>query len=702
MKKIFFNLSISKRLLLIALTGIFTFLISIGIIISTFSYIQKSDAELNNLATTLFYHTEISVGYNGMRGDMYNLLITPSSDLQNIREIKERYEKRKEELKNNKTLLIANNHNPDLQKPIEEFVKIVDEIPTFIDENEHVIMLGYSENDSITRLITQKIRFGFEPRYLAIRTLRRAISSQILSSSNKLQTESQSHITQALWLIVSLFVIAGILILVITNLVGKSFTKPIHWVKQALQELSEGKLPEIKSSNSTNELGEMINSLKNVVHNLVNLKEFTTNVGKGNFEMNVDIFQNKGDIASSLIMMRDNLKESAEKDQQTRWISEGVAETGKLLRQNHKDEAELYHAILSFAVKYLSVNQGSLFMVVNEESNPVLELVASWAYNRKKYLSKTIAVGEGLVGQAYLEKQPVMLTAIPDNYLQITSGLGSANPRNIVIIPLITNDVVQGVLEIASFTVLSNYHLDFLKQFSELLAAEIAVSKTNRITRQLLETSQEQAEEMRAQEEEMRQNMEEMQATQEEILRNNIETEARMKALDKSGIGFVEFDMNGIILTANDSMLEAMGGYTLAEVQGKHHSIFVKPVEVQTEEYKIFWKELAKGKAIIGEFERISKTGEIVFLMGSYTPIKDSHDNIQKIVKFAADITETKKLLNESQQMTQQLSAQEGMMREVLEEMQLTQSESLEEKNKEIAKLRQRIKELEEKVESKI
>ena len=102
----------------------------------------------------------------------------------------------------------------------------------------------------------------------------------------------------------------------------------------------------------------------------------------------------------------------------------------------------------------------------------------------------------------------------------------------------------------------------------------------------------------------------------------------------------IEFDLEGNILFANSLFLEAMG-YTLEEVQGKHHSIFCKPEYTQTVDYIDFWRRLAAGSTESGQFARVHKDGQTVWLQASYNPILDAGGNPYKIVKFATDISES-------------------------------------------------------------
>ncbi|MTI42071.1 methyl-accepting chemotaxis protein [Roseibium hamelinense] len=115
------------------------------------------------------------------------------------------------------------------------------------------------------------------------------------------------------------------------------------------------------------------------------------------------------------------------------------------------------------------------------------------------------------------------------------------------------------------------------------------------------------------------------------------ERDGQIEAISKSQ-AVIHFDMDGKILTANRNFLDVMG-YELAEIEGQHHRIFVKPGDANAPDYKAFWQNLRNGKFQTGEFERLSKTGDSVWIQASYNPILDPDGKPYKVVKYASDIT---------------------------------------------------------------
>lgn len=160
-------------------------------------------------------------------------------------------------------------------------------------------------------------------------------------------------------------------------------------------------------------------------------------------------------------------------------------------------------------------------------------MISCIAYNRKKMMAKRIGIDEGLVGRCIYEKAPIILTEVPQDYLVITSGMGDGRPDFLAIVPLLNNEDVVGVVEVASFDEKPQYVLEYLEKAAESLASAIANVKVNERTQRLLNQAKMFAEEVAAQEEELRQNMEEMQASQEEMHRKTEEYEQTIKRLKK-------------------------------------------------------------------------------------------------------------------------------------------------------------------------
>jgi PAS domain S-box-containing protein len=312
----------------------------------------------------------------------------------------------------------------------------------------------------------------------------------------------------------------------------------------------------------------------------------------------------------------------------------------------------LLDEIVRFLTKYLKANQSSLF-VLNEdtEGESFLELGACYAYDKKKFVQKRIEIGEGMLGQVYLEGTTQVLKQIPSEYIHITSGLGEATPKSLVIIPLKYNDKVSAILEMASFSILEADEILFLEKAGEFVASSIHTAFTSERTAQLLKQSQGQAEMMHAQEEELRQNMEEMQATQEGIERKIRESEGLIHTaigiLDKLPQKIFLKDKDGKMVLANSVVANAHN-MSVSELIGKSDFDFVDSKTAS--EWKNQELEIIKKGSETYVFEE-NLHGKKKILQSTKMAFHIAHLNQTGLLGIQTDITELselKKLANKS------------------------------------------------------
>jgi GAF domain-containing protein len=231
--------------------------------------------------------------------------------------------------------------------------------------------------------------------------------------------------------------------------------------------------------------------------------------------------------------MQGKLKALNDEEQKRKWSNEGLAKFVDILRSSDDNINVLGDNIISALVKYTGSNQGGLYILNDEnERNKHLELVSLFAFDLKKFEKQQVKLGEGILGQTFLERETTYLNEIPEEYIRITSGLGDATPKTILMVPLKVDTEVYGIVELASFREFQSHEIAFVEKLGETIASTLASVKSAQKNRQLIEQFQTQTEQMKAQEEEMRQNMEELQATQEEIARKEREYIARIQVLE--------------------------------------------------------------------------------------------------------------------------------------------------------------------------
>jgi methyl-accepting chemotaxis protein len=340
------------------------------------------------------------------------------------------------------------------------------------------------------------------------------------------------------------FILGMCIILVLTAiaiayLTISSLVRPINHIKNILLQMAKGMLPRKKIRERHDEIGQMAIALNNLVSGLGRISDFSIEIGKGNYQSEFTPLSEEDILGNALLRMREDLKNASveevkrkKEDSQRNWATQGVALFSDILRKDNDKVDILSYNIISQLVKYMNANQGGLFLV--NDSNPDdihIEMVACYAYDRQKFVQKRIERGEGLIGRCIQEKETIFLSEIPQGYSKISSGMGEEDPRCLLIVPLTLNDEVFGVIEIASFDLIEPYQVEFVEKIGESIAATISTVRINIRTAILLTQSQQQAEEMAAQEEEMRQNMEELRATQEQSARREAELKKALEEL---------------------------------------------------------------------------------------------------------------------------------------------------------------------------
>ena len=434
-----------------------------------------------------------------------------------------------------------------------------------------------------------------------------------------------------------------IIIFIVTN----SITGPVKRITLLLQEVAKGKIDKSMSIklNTNDEIAQMADALSESIKGINAKTEFAREIGSGNLEARVELLSKDDLLGKSLIEMRDNLKRAKEEEEnrkieeeKKKWVNEGLAKFGEILRQNNDNLTLLCDDIIKNLVWYLNSSLGGIFILnENKETNEkTFDMISAFAYDRKRFLNKSYHFSEGLIGACAAERDIVMLTEIPQQYIEITSGLGDANPNFLFLIPLITEDQVMGVIEIASLKKFQVHEINFIKELGKSIATTLHSVKVNALTSELFMKSKEQAEMMAAQEEEMRQNMEELQATQEEAARKTFELEGLVSALNASSF-VMEYDTNGFVTNVNDGYLKLLG-VKRDEVIGMHHTDGIIMSDHDKDDYNKFWGDLMKG-LIKKRKTKLGIKGDEFVLLETYTPIFDPHGDVYKILKIATDIT---------------------------------------------------------------
>src|SRR5438093_7781542 len=192
--------------------------------------------------------------------------------------------------------------------------------------------------------------------------------------------------------------------------------------------------------------------------------------------------------------------------------------TGMLHVERYLDT--VYRLIMSELTPLFGAQHGAFFMMESpggEGDDFELRLIATYGYKQRKNVPTKFKIGEALVGQAALELKPILITQAPDDYVRITSGLGEGIPVNVIVLPVLFEDQVMAVVELASFQRFSAVQQTFLEQLSESIGVVLNTIQANMRTEELLGQSQDLTQELQSQSEELQAQQEELQQTNKEL-----------------------------------------------------------------------------------------------------------------------------------------------------------------------------------------
>jgi PAS domain S-box-containing protein len=474
-------------------------------------------------------------------------------------------------------------------------------------------------------------------------------AQKIVDDYTKINEEKQQNFYGILW----------VLFLVNLGLIGltllyffKNISQPIEQLKTVSSSIAKGNFNQKIELKQQDEIGQVAENINQLIDNITTASNFADSIGQNKLDEEFEPLGDNDTLGISLLSMRTNLIQVADQEAKRNWINEGLAKFTEILRDT-EDIERFYNNVLSNLNRYIGANQGYLYVINQEDRNePFMEVKAVYAYGKQRYLEekKEIHFKEGLVGQAWFDKEPLFFTEIPNDYVNITSGMGEATPRCIFIMPLIVNENVVGAIELASFKPLEEHVTEFISKIAESIAGAISNVKVNERTKVLLELSQQQTEEMRAQEEEMRQNMEEMQATTAEMERvqrqmslekKRIEDEFEAQLNIINSIAIVsKTDVQGNITYVNDEFLR-WSKYSREEVMGKNHRM-LKSGDQDDQIFVDMWKTISSGKIFRGEIKNKAKDGSFYWVDAIVAPVLDGQGKPKEYIAQRFVINEQK------------------------------------------------------------
>jgi len=284
----------------------------------------------------------------------------------------------------------------------------------------------------------------------------------------------------------------------------------------------------------TDDVNQLAANLTNQVRAIA---EVATAVTEGDLTRQVAV-EASGEVAvlkDKLNEMIRNLRETMRQNTEQDWLKTNLERFTRML-QGQRDLSTVSSMILSELAPLVSAQHG-VFYALTEPGDggpPVLEFQAGYGYRERKHLSTSFRIGEGLVGQCALEKERILLTDVPTDYIQINSGLGECRPLNIIVLPILFEGSVRAVIELASLSQFSPAHQSLLEQLTESIGLVLNTVEATSATERLLEQFQLQARELQSRQEQLRQSNEDLAEQATLLAGKNSEIEGKYQEVEEA------------------------------------------------------------------------------------------------------------------------------------------------------------------------
>jgi len=301
------------------------------------------------------------------------------------------------------------------------------------------------------------------------------------------------------------------------------FLRPIIEIRNNMVQLASGYFPGYMEYENIDEIKDTVNAMNDLITRLKHSTDFAQKIGKGDLNVKFEYSQGEDVLSRSLISMRENLARIEGENERRKWATEGIALHGEIVRNNSDTLSSLGESFISSLAEYIGAQHGGVYSIdqLNDSklssltnSDITFSLIAKYAYDfpiDTESSQRTFKLGQGLIGQSALEKELIYIKNKKIGLTQISSGLGTAPAAHVLFTPLLVNQEVMGVIELASFAPFESYKIEFIKKVSESIASAILSLKSAERTKMLLSNSREITSSLKTKEEQLTQQQDKMQ-----------------------------------------------------------------------------------------------------------------------------------------------------------------------------------------------
>ncbi|MBN2757652.1 MAG: GAF domain-containing protein [Bacteroidales bacterium] len=324
------------------------------------------------------------------------------------------------------------------------------------------------------------------------------------------------------------------------------------------------------------------------------------------------------------------------------WVKTGLEKFTGILRKEFDDVNLLSKELLNNLIEHLNIAVGAIYLKKEIEKSFELELVSSFAFGKEKLIKKKIEAGEGIIGTAAVEKNTLNITNVPANYFKVSSGFGNAMPRNVLIIPVIFENEIFGIIELASFKIIQNYELEFIEELAKAFAATLSANKAHENIKQKYKETTIKNNLLENEKSKLQNNISDLSKDFEELNFKNFDYEIVKRSIDSYTIIF-DINIEGYVLSVNNQFYKVFKTLPENIKNINYFDYLYKSEKIEEIDIDKFWNEIKIGisKKLT---HKINVLGENFWLYDDFIPIKNNEGIVYKVKVVSRNITDYKEL----------------------------------------------------------
>ncbi|WP_052507574.1 response regulator [Desulfonatronovibrio magnus] len=317
------------------------------------------------------------------------------------------------------------------------------------------------------------------------------------------------------------------------NVLLDNLIMPLDVATEALGRIAEGDLPEKITGEYHGRFNTIATSLNQAVVTLGHAADHAHAIAEGDYDRDYPPCSDKDRLGAALQKMTASLRDNRDRNDRQEWLQEGLKRLNEVVL-GEQDLQVLADNVISEAATRINAQIGALYISSEEAGKPELRLLGTYAYARRKGLSNVFLPGEGLVGQAALERKQILVSNVPDDYVYVVSGLGETPPRHICVIPFMYEGRLMGVLEVGLMAAPGERDLAYLEMIVGPLAAAFEMTRSQTLLQRQQTEMLTYTEELRSQAAALQESETLLKEQKEELNSANSELQAQMERVKES------------------------------------------------------------------------------------------------------------------------------------------------------------------------